>query len=295
MGIGDQLSKIKDNWLLILVGFLVVFFLSGGLGSMGKGLYSSASLGGMDSYSAERSMNYAGSSYSPNTPSSTNFAPEITVRKITKSSYLTSNVKRGEFQTTRQRLGDIITSSGSYLLGENANTYGDEKHPYSVGSYSIKVAAGKYDAVVSQLKLLGEVQSFRESQTDITGTYTNLQIELNAEKARLARYQAMLSEATIIADKITLSDKIFDQERRVKYYEEMVANTDLRVDYSTIQLTLNEKQSDYANLALVKLSVLISSTVSSFNALLQLIFVALPWAVALGIILVIKSLLSRRG
>jgi len=109
--------------------------------------------------------------------------------------------------------------------------------------------------------------------------YTNIQTELAAEQARLKRYQEMYSQATIITDKIELNDRIFNQERTIKYLEESLKNEDQRVDYSTINFNLNEKQSEYINIALVKLSDLIRSLVDSFNSVLGLLFWIFPWAV----------------
>jgi hypothetical protein len=299
MGIKEQFGKIKDNWLILLLALVVLILLTSGLnlggavssrlGSMAN--YALDSTGSGGGYAAKESYT---SGYSPSYAPSASFAPGVTERKITKTSYLTSEIKRGKFQEARASLNNIITTSGAYLLDENTNRYGDEKHPYFVGSYQLKVDATKYDAVVSQLKELGVVKSFTESQTDITGSYTNLQIELDAEKARLVRYQTMLKEATLTADKITLGDRIFDQERTIKYYEESLANMDQRVDYSTIYLTLNEKQSDYANLVLVKLSDLVYSLVESFNTLLHLLFVLVPWALAVGIIAIVVKLFRSK-
>jgi len=55
--------------------------------------------------------------------------------------------------------------------------------------------------VISQLKQIGEVKSFNERMDDITGSYENINIELQAEKDRLIRYQDMYREASIVTDK----------------------------------------------------------------------------------------------
>jgi hypothetical protein len=300
MGIKEQLGRIKDNWLIILLGLILVIVLFGGtnlIGSLSNTMYSK-SIGGAYDYGVYADSSGASrESYapSPSYTQSSDFAPEVTTRMITKTSYLTSDIERGRFQDARNRLADIVKMSSAYLLSENVNRYGNDKHPYYVGSYQLKVDATKYDEVVSELKLLGEVTSFKESQTDITGSYTNLQIELDAEKARLARYQAMLDDATITADKITLSDKIYDQERRVKYLQDSIEKMDQRVDYSTVYLTLKEKQNEYADLAIAKFSALVHTLVGSFNALLYLLFAVLPWAIVIGIIALIMRLVKARA
>ena len=66
------------------------------------------------------------------------------------------------------------------------------------------------------MKEIGEVTSFSENADDITEQFVDLETELVAEKERLARYKQMLSEATLVEDKIQLSDRIFNQERTIK-------------------------------------------------------------------------------
>jgi len=128
------------------------------------------------------------------------------------------------------------------------------------------------------------VESFDEKSLDVTAQYTNTEIELAAEKERLERYESMYAEAIDVEDKIILNDRIFDQERTVKYLEDALKRIDQRVDYSTISVTIDEEQPAYANIVLVKFSHLISNLVESFNGLVSFIFFILPWAIAIGII-----------
>ena len=216
MNFKNQVDKIKDNWLIILL-VLAVLLVPGFLGIF----TSSLSYGAMN-----LQKSYAGgyadesrSAYYPGIINNRDFAPDVKERKIMKTATMSAEVEKGSFTDEETRLKDIITASNSFLLNENVNKYGDEKNYYHVGYYSIKVEAPKYDSVLSQLKSIGEVKSFKEDKVDITGQYSNIQIELQAEKTRLDRYNSMYKEASLVADKITLSDKIFDQERTIKYME----------------------------------------------------------------------------
>ena len=137
----------------------------------------------------------------------------------------------------------------------------------------------KYDALLSSLRGMGEVTYFNENADDVTGTVTDLKVELDAEKERLSRYKQMLAEATLTADKIELSDRIFNQERTVKYLEESLRNVGQRVEYATVYFQLNEKQSEYMDVVFVKFSQLVRSFVDSINNLFRLVFVVLPYAV----------------
>jgi hypothetical protein len=97
----------------------------------------------------------------------------------------------------------------------------------------------------------------------------------------------MYNSAEKISDKIELNDRIFNQERTIKYLEDSLKNMDQRVDYSTINLNISEKYS-YSNIALVKLSDLVRSFVNSVNALLKFLFVIIPFAIVGWIIYLVS-------
>ncbi|MCX8147593.1 MAG: DUF4349 domain-containing protein, partial [Candidatus Woesearchaeota archaeon] len=107
-------------------------------------------------------------------------------------------------------------------------------------------------------------------------------------------YREMYNEAKEIKDKIELNDRIFNQERTVKYLEDALANIEKMVSYSTLYVTITEKQSSYAGISLIGLGALIKSLVSSFNSLLKLVFVVLPYAAAALVIWLIVRLIRKK-
>lgn len=277
MSIKNQLHKLKENWLLVVL-VLILFVSLSNIGTLFLGGVETLSSGLMRSAITSE---YEGAGYYP---ASADFAPEVEERVIIKDTHISTEVKKGTFQEAESRLKSIITSSDAYLLNENVNKYETGIKAYYHGTYLIKVDATKYDAVVEQLKSIGEVKSFTENARDVTGTYTNLEAEIDVEKARLARYNEIYSEAAEISDKIELNDRIFNQERRIKYLEDSLKNIDQKVDYSQISLTLTEKRSEYANVIFIKFSELVKGLVNSINSLLGLVAYIIPWAIALLII-----------
>lgn len=296
MGMKEQFSKIKENWLLLVLVLVVILFLSNGSRVLEQGVGAIYDTKSMYAPMAdmEQSLSYGydggGRGYYPND----DFAPEVETRVITKTASLTSEVKRGTFQAEAFKVKSLIRSTDSFLLNENVNNYGSKLRSYYVGSYQIKVDVNKYDDMITQLKEIGEVTSFNENQLDITAEYTNIQIEIETEKDRLERYKDMYDEAKEVEDKIELSDRIFNQERMIKYMEDSLENMDKRVDYSTIYLTVTEKQSEYADVLFVKFSELVRNLVSSFNSLVNLIFVVVPWAIAALVIYVITRIIKKK-
>ncbi|MBN2367564.1 DUF4349 domain-containing protein [Candidatus Woesearchaeota archaeon] len=299
MELKNQIEKLKENWLLIVLLVVLVMF-SGGMNQMLQGGLMSAAR-----YSVAYDSDYGGygmaesKMYSAYSPTSSyypgmDFAPEVDERVVIKDTTMSTEVERGKFDSAASTLKSTISNTGSILLNENVNQYGEGWKAYKVGSYQVKVPTTEYDSVLAQLKQIGEVTSFRESARDVTGTYTNLNTELDAEKARLDRYQDMFSEAKEISDKIELNDRIFNQERTIKYLEESIENIDNKVEYSQVYISISEKRSEYVDIAIVKFSQLIMGMVNSFNAMLSLVFVILPWAALLGVFLMIRKVKGKK-
>jgi len=294
MTLKSQFKTLKENWLMLLIIIIVigaVLFISPSSGF-------SRSLQSMQYADSSFAGGYAGeslkASYLPSPIHNQDFAPEIKERVITKTASLSNDVKQGKFKEADEKVKSIIQSTGSYLINENTNAYDSGRKQYHNGYYQIKVETSKYSAILLQLKELGEVQSFTENANDETRQFQDLTATLAAEKSRLQRYQQMYQDATLIQDKIQLSDKIFEQERIIKMYEDSLSSLSNRVSYSTIYLTLNEKQSEYADILWVKFSDLTKALVESINSLLSLLFIILPWALAIFIIWIIVKAVKKK-
>ncbi len=286
MSLSEQFKKLKENWLLIGILLIVLFFTSCNpimpITQLGSSFASS--LGQKMGYPevAYDSGGIFGRTIAPN--ANGDFAPGVDERIITKTASITTEVEKGLFQEATEKVKAILKTSDALLLNENTNKYDSERREYYEASYEIKVETKKYDAVVVQLKEVGEITYFNENMLDVTGTHKNLKIDLETEKERLKRYKEMLEQTINVAEKIDLSDRIFDQERRIKYIEESLTNIDQQVDYSAVYLTVREEQSDYAYTEFVDFAELVQNFVNSINSILRWIVLLIPWAIAVWII-----------
>jgi len=279
MTIKEQFQRIKENWLIVLLVAVVLLLF---IGLPTTETFQSSGYGegyGQGDYAASTASSKSG--IMPPVYYDEGFAPEEADRKITKTASLTTEVERETFQDAESKLKGIVKAADALLLNENVQKYdyGDGRKSYYSGTYTLKVEEGKYAAMISQLKEIGEVTLFSENAEDITEQFVDLERELALEKERLTRYQQMLKEATTVEDKIQLSDRIFDQERTITYLEEQLKTTGERVTYSTIYMTMSEKQSEYVDAVLVKVSELVTRFIQSLNSLLTLAVGLIPYAI----------------
>lgn len=297
MTIRQQMIKLKENWLLVVVALFLVVFVGFGNIFSSFGSYSSGYSGGYNGYSEEgyaleaavapsgiaaskASRGYAPTiAYDDGLIYDDNFAPEVSDRKVTSTSYLTTEVETGKFRSAEEKFKAILVSSNTLLLNEDVQVSEYGRHAFLRGDYVIKVKSEKADALLVQLKEIGEVVSFSQNKQDVTEQHLDLREELGVEKSRLKRFESMFAESLDVSEKIQLTDRIFDIERRIAYLQESLGSLDTRVEYSTIYFNLQEKQSGYANIVVVKFSQLVKSFMGSLNSLLYLIFLALPYVI----------------
>ncbi len=275
MTLKNQFQKIRENWLLlILVAVILVAF---------SGINNVPFVDiGTKQMAIDESVGIARSSLSY--PQYDNFVPEAQQRFITKTASLSTEIERNTFAEADSEVKNLVKGFNALIINENQNKNRRGKTSFLSSSYIIKVETSKYDSLVSQLKGIGDVSFFNEDADDITEQKLDLEAALEAERERLKRFEQLFEEAETTQEKIELTDKIFNQERTIKYYEEELENINNRVSYSTIYLTITEKRSDFANAAFITFSQIATNFVDSINVLINLVIIIIPWAIALLII-----------
>lgn len=279
MSIKNQLLKIKQNWLLVLLVVLLLF-----LTNISDLIPKNLSL---DLASQEKAVSGSSMYF----PYSRDFAPEVQDRKITKTSYLTSEIPSGNFQDADSKLKSIISSTESILLNENVQIY---ENSYHQASYQIKTPVVNYQNLILEVKKLGNVVVFTENSDDITSQHLDLKTELEAESSRLAKYQEMYSQAKDVSEKIQLIDQISQLERTISYLKDSLTNLENKVEYSTLYLTINEHPSLYSKVKIIKFSELISKLIQNINNLFSIVFILIPYLIAVFVLFVIVKLFKRR-
>lgn len=287
MGFKEQLAKITDNWLLIVLfvfGFFMVFFVMAGGGSLTRMASTASYSSSMDRMAYSPESNYGG-----NYPSNSNsLMPEIVNRIIIKTASMSTTVK--DWDKSESDLKSYIKSNDAILTTENVNAaYGK----YMNGYYTINVPTDKYDALITQLKSIGDVQSFNENANDITGSYVKLQDIIVAEKARLNSYEKLYNSSNNVDEKIKLMDRIYNQKNTISGLEYQLANQNERIDYSQISFTMQEKRPTHANVVFASLADLWSSFKQSLNVMLYLIAYTLPFILLWLLIWVVIKIAKR--
>ncbi|MFT4310832.1 MAG: DUF4349 domain-containing protein [Candidatus Woesearchaeota archaeon] len=281
MSLQKQWQTIKENWIIVVLGILLLVVLSGG-NAFNIFSNTSSSLQAIDSmymestgFAPARGMMY-----------DSGFAPEVQERVLTKQAQIRTQVEHGDFDEAYTAIDTIIQD---YIVtSQTVYTQGEDWRATRHAVMSVRVPTTQYDTLIRSLQAIGTMVRFEEQVQDITAQSVDLDTRLAAEQQRLERYQALLESATQSREKMDITDRIFNQEQQIAWLQRSVEQLEQRVDYSTVHITLQEKRNTYDTLALVKLSDLVKNFVGSVNTLLNLLVIIIPWALVVGIIVWVR-------
>lgn len=113
----------------------------------------------------------------------------------------------------------------------NANRY---------GSYVIRVPEDAYTGFLQDAGELGYLASKTESTENISTQYYDTEARLKTLRTKQERHQALLAEAEVMEDIISLESALSDVEYEIEQYSSTMNQYDSFVSFSTIDLTLQE-------------------------------------------------------
>ena len=142
-----------------------------------------------------------------------------------------------DFETTNQTLTDLVEKMGGYMESSNIR---NRSSGYRHANYVIRIPAEHYEEFLNQAGSLCHETWRSTSQEDISEMYYDTQGRLKTQQIKLERLQSLLAKAENMEDIITIESAISETEQLIDSYSGTLRHYDGKVDYATIDLSLNE-------------------------------------------------------
>jgi hypothetical protein len=142
-----------------------------------------------------------------------------------------------DFETTNQTLTDLVEKMGGYMESSNIR---NRSSGYRHANYVIRIPAERYEEFLNQAGSLCHETWRSTSQEDISEMYYDTQGRLKTQQIKLERLQSLLAKAENMEDIITIESAISETEQLIDSYSGTLRRYDGKVDYATIDLSLNE-------------------------------------------------------
>lgn len=176
-----------------------------------------------------------------------------------------------------QQSGAVITEE--LYSGEDRDTS---------GVITISVPANELDATITLIEKVGEVQFRNSSSEDVTGTYVDTEARVKSMTASVARIRDLLSRASSVNDLVALENELSQRQAELDALTAQLASLKDSVAMSPISITLSTD--DYEPVAaggfLSGLESGWKAFVASVAVLTTVVGAVLPFAVAIGLVLV---------
>lgn len=196
---------------------------------------------------------------------------------------------------------EALLSSGGRIQEANLYIgYGNLRTAYM----TLRVPSAKLDVLTASFKDIGRLVSFSETAEDVSEQYADTSMRLKTQQTKMERLQALLAKAENMEDLIAIETGISDTQYEIDRLTGMLQGMDSKVDYSTLNVTLNELSAaetsqDKEETLLERIKNGISAAWENFTYILSdlavFLTVVLPYLAALAVlILVIRLIIKRR-
>ena len=159
----------------------------------------------------------------------------VTGQKLIRTASL--EMETLDFETTNQTLTDLVEKMGGYMESSNIR---NRSSGYRHANYVIRIPAERYEDFFNQAGSLCHETWRSTSQEDISEMYYDTQGRLKTQQIKLERLQSLLAKAENMEDIITIESAISETEQLIDSYSGTLRHYDGKVDYATIDLSLNE-------------------------------------------------------
>ncbi|WP_159448755.1 DUF4349 domain-containing protein [Demequina sp. NBRC 110053] len=164
-------------------------------------------------------------------------------------------------------------------------------------SMTLRIPSGDLDAVVDDLRGLGDVDRFSTSNADVTNEVTDLEAQVSTLRASTQRIESLLVEAEDIADIIKLEDELASRQAELESLEARQRGLDDAVSMSTIHLSLTTEPAvivdDDPRSFWDGLVAGWAGLVGFLSGLLVVVGVLLPWLVLLAVVAAVVLAIVR--
>ena len=145
-------------------------------------------------------------------------------------------IESRDYQKSMDDFYSLVSRYGIIIQSMEENTYNDLKRNYLV----IRIPSANFAEFMQNGEMIGDVLSSYTDRNDITKTYNDNSIEIEALTVQKDRLMEMLKQAESIEDMLTVSDRLTTVETKLNILKSNKAEMETDVAYSTVNITIRE-------------------------------------------------------
>lgn len=148
-------------------------------------------------------------------------------------------IKTLEYDRDLARIQVLCEEFGGRV--EYLYTRGDrENGELYTASLRLRIPSARLDDFLTGAQGVGRMTSRWEEVEDVSGNYYDVKARLDVQLQKMERLQALLVSAENVTDLIAIESSIADAQYMIDLYQGQLQNYDSRIDYSTVNVTVQE-------------------------------------------------------
>ena len=209
------------------------------------------------------------------------------------------NLVTREFEQDLETLNAAIAKHGGYVEYSDVSA---DRGSRRYANLTIRIPKEQLDAYLADAQQVGRVTAYTESQEDVSERYADTATRLASQKAKMERLQQLLKQAITVKDILEIENQIADTQYQLDSLTGALRGMDSKVDYSTVRLSLQEEVPTASPTELTlgqRIGLAMSDAWEAIQSFLEdlvvLLAVALPYVLALAVvILIVRFIIKRR-
>ena len=162
-------------------------------------------------------------------------APQGENRKLITTVNIDAETR--DYDSFLRWLDEKLAQTGGYI--ENSEMWAHDENRRSC-HLKLRVPADKLDSLLTSMGENCNMLNKSVSQEDVTLSYVDTQSHRDALRVEQERLLALLERAETLEDIIALEDRLTNVRYELQNYESALRVLDSQVDYSTVELSLQE-------------------------------------------------------
>ena len=222
---------------------------------------------------------------------------ESRAEKLIRSASFT--IKTTAYDADLENLKQLTASMGGRV--EYFSSSGDAKGgQLRSASLTLRIPASRLDEFLEGAGRIGDITGMTQQVEDVSDSYYDIQDRLTTQQEKMKRLQAMISSAQDVSDLIEIETAIADTQYYIDRYTGQLKGYDSKVVYSTVTVSVRETRvTEMQSITLGQRIVSgMKRSLESFGEFLEDLVVftaeALPWLIALAILILAVRLILRR-
>ena len=161
---------------------------------------------------------------------------DVTKRMIIRTGSMGVEVEK--YDDAEKIVADVVKKNGGYISNTNSSQNSSGKKQ---GTLVLKVPADKYDALISEVSVVGKVMSQNINANDITEEFIDLEAREKTQKELEQRLLKLLSEKTArLTDVVEVEQKLASVRQVIESLDGRLRYLKNQSDMSTLTLSLYE-------------------------------------------------------